>query len=305
MGRHHISKTGRGALCAVLGGAFGGLSGICSQALFAHWTVDPLWAACIRLLGSGAVLTLLSRPRHRRDLLALVRRRGELLRLLCFGAGLMLCQSAYLKAISWTNAATATVLQNLSLVLVMVASCAMARRLPRGRETVSLMLAVLGAWLLATGGRPGQLVLVPQGLAWGLASAAAVALYMMLSQDLLARWDRQTVIGPGMLLGGAVLFLLSRPRSPSLPPAGWAALGGVVLGTVLSFSLVIQGIAEAGPVRASMLAASEPVTAAVLAVLLMGDRFSGADLAGFACIITTILLLARPEGSTRKDDARC
>lgn len=298
-----LSKQSWGVVFAVAGGICGGLSGICSQYLFMGWTVDPLWAACIRLLASGAVLTFTALPRQRWELVRLAGQPGELLRLLCVGIGLMLCQSAYLNAISWTNAATATVLQNVSLVLIMLAACAAARRPPGVGEGISLVLAVLGTWLLATGGNPRQLLLVPQGLLWGLTSAAAVALYMVLSGDLLTRWGQQVIIGPGMLLGGLILAILSRPweRAAALPPLGWAAVAGVVLGTVLSFSLIMRGIASIGPVQTSMMAASEPVTAAVLASLCLRTRFSPADLLGFVCIVATIFLLAKPEKTAGKD----
>lgn len=300
--RQKLSRRARGTLCTIAGGICGGVSGICSQYLFTHWTVDSLWTACVRLLASGGVLTLLALPGHRREMCRLARQPWELLRLLSVGVGLMLCQSAYLQAISWTNAATATVLQNVSLVLIMLAACVAKRRPPRRREGLSLALAVFGTWMLATGGNPHQLALVPRGLLWGLVAAAAVALYMVVSGNLLARWGRQAVIGPGMLLGGLILLVLSRSwnAGPTLPPQGWAAIAGIVLGTVLSFSLVVQGIADIGPVRASMMTATEPVTAAVLSAALLGARFSLADLTGFACIIATIFMLARPEEPAAK-----
>ena len=79
-----------------------------------------------------------------------------------------------------------------------------------------------------------------------------------------------------------------------LPLLGWALLGViVVLGTVLSFSLFMQGIQEVGPVRASMLAATEPLSATVFSALWLGTSFSAADLIGFAAITATIFLLAK------------
>lgn len=298
----HRKKSVQGTVCAVAGGICGGVSGICSQYLFSRWEVDSLWVACIRLIASGFLLTLLALPGHRRELCALVRRPGSLLGLLSVSVGFMLCQSAYLKAISWSNAATATVLQNISLVLIMLLTCVQKRRPPQRREGLSLALAVFGIWMLATGGNPRQLVLVPQGLVWGLLAAAAVALYMVVSGNLLAHWGRQAVIGPGMLIGGLVLTLLSRSwnSGAALPLQGWAAIGGIVAGTLLSFSLVMQGIADIGPVRASVLAAAEPVTATVLSAVLLDARFSPADLTGFACIIATIFMLSKPEGPAVK-----
>ena len=59
-------------------------------------------------------------------------------------------------AISYSNAATATVLQTLNLVLIMLVTCLRLRRRPRRVEAVSLLLALLGTYLLATGGDPAH-----------------------------------------------------------------------------------------------------------------------------------------------------
>lgn len=55
----------------------------------------------------------------------------------------------------------------------------------------------------------------------------------------------------------------------------------------------MQSIADVGPVKSSMLAATEPVSATVCSALWLHTEFSFADLVGFALILTTIFLLAR------------
>ena len=50
-----------------------------------------------------------------------------------------------------------------------------------------------------------------------------------------------------------------------------------------------------GPVKASMLAATEPLSATVFSALWLGTAFSWTDLIGFACIISTIFLLAKTD----------
>ena len=61
------------------------------------------------------------------------------------------------------------------------------------------------------------------------------------------------------------------------------------------FPLIMQGIADIGPVRSSMLATTEPVSATILSVLWLGTSFTVTDIIGFAAIISIIFLLAKSE----------
>ena len=108
----------RGVVCSALGG-------VC-------WA---LWLTCVRLLTGGILLTVPAVLRHRDSVLGILRNPKDLLRLICYGIfGLLLCQYAYMTAISWSNAATTTVLQNLGLLIVMGYTCLRGRRLPSRRE---------------------------------------------------------------------------------------------------------------------------------------------------------------------------
>ena len=62
----------------------------------------------------------------------------------------------------------------------------------------------------------------------------------------------------------------------------------VLVGTVGAFTFFLQGIHLIGPVKASLLACLEPLTAVALSSLCLGSRFSAADLAGSACILMTV-----------------
>ena len=107
------------------------------------------------------------------------------------------------------------------------------------------------------------------------------------------------VTGWAMLLGGAAMALISRVWSipVQLDVYGWLAVGGVVIaGTLLAYTLYLQGVADVGAVRASMLASVEPVSATVISALWLGTRFQWIDLLGFAAIMATVFLLAKREG---------
>ena len=289
--------TLRGVLCTTLGGVCWGFSGTCGQYLFSGYEISALQLTCIRLLSSGIILALMAVPKHRKELWAVLRQPKELAELACYGVfGLMLCQFSYMTAISHSNAATTTVLQTLSLIFIMLIACLRVRRRPNRREGAALVLALAGTYILATGGDPRHMVLSGQGLFWGLLTAAAVTVYSLLPRRLLAKWGRSVVTGVGMLIGGLVLNLLARSwaNPVQLPPAGWlAVLATVLLGSVVAFSLFMQGISDMGPVKASMLAATEPLSATVFTVLWLGTKFSAADLIGFVLITATIFLLAK------------
>lgn len=283
----------------MLGGVCWGFSGTCGQYLFTRYGVSSLWLTCLRLLSGGIIMLALAAVRHRRELLRIWRSPADAAMLVGYGVfGLMMCQYAYMTSISYSNAGTTTVLQTLSLVIIMLLTCLRLRRRPNRVETVALVLALLGTFLLATGGDPAHMVLSPQGLFWGLATAVAVTVYTLLPRRLLARWNREAINGWGMLIGGAILNLGARSWTlhTDLPLQGWLAVAAIVLfGTVLSFTLFMQGIQDVGPVKSSMLAATEPVSATVFSAVWLGTAFSAVDLMGFAAIIATIFLLARSE----------
>lgn len=289
----------RGSLCTMLGGVCWGFSGTCGQYLFTRYGVSSLWLTCLRLLSGGVIMLALAAVRHRRELLRIWRSPADAAMLVGYGVfGLMMCQYAYMTSISYSNAGTTTVLQTLSLVIIMLLTCLRLRRRPNRVETIALVLALLGTFLLATGGDPAHMVLSPQGLFWGLATAVAVTVYTLLPRRLLARWNREAINGWGMLIGGAILNLGARSWTlhTDLPLQGWLAVAAIVLfGTVLSFTLFMQGIQDVGPVKSSMLAATEPVSATVFSAVWLGTAFSAVDLMGFAAIIATIFLLARSE----------
>jgi drug/metabolite transporter (DMT)-like permease len=69
----------------------------------------------------------------------------------------------------------------------------------------------------------------------------------------------------------------------------------ILLGTVAAFSLFLQGVADIGAVKASMLTVLEPLSATFFSAVWLGTKFSATDLVGFACILAIIFLLAKEE----------
>lgn len=294
-----MNKNTRGIVCTLLGGTLWGFSGTCGEFLFTHYTVDSAWLTVMRMMGAGVALTAINLISRRGKAAEIWRAKADGAQLVLFALlGLAFSQFAYLCSIDYSNAATATVLQYLGPVLIMGLVCVRRRRLPDVRETIAVVLAVGGTYLLATHGNPKTMVLSQQGLLWGLLSAVSLALYTLLPAKIIPKWGSMIVTGWAMLLGGIGMGLFIRVWTipVQLDVYGWLAVGGmVVMGTLLAYTLYLQGVGDIGAVRASMLASVEPVSATVISTLWLGTRFMWIDLVGFACIIATVFLLAKRE----------
>lgn len=288
----------RGIVATLVGGTFWGLNGTVSKWLMDTYAIDPLWLVCLRELTACWLFlaAAAATAQGREQLTGVLRSPRGLAQVLGVSLGAILfSQVAYLEAIDWTNSATATIMQSLGMVLVLAYVCVRMRRQPRRRELLGVALALVGTYLVATGGNPGQLNLPPEGLAWGLGCAAAAACLSILPAAPMARWGNFTVNGLAFLVSGVLLSLWYRPweHMPALDGVAVAVLAlCVVVGTFGAYALYLQGVKDAGSMRASLLGTIEPVTATLATVVWLGTSFSPAEVAGFALIIVMVYLTA-------------
>jgi len=284
-----------GIAMTLLGGVLWGMNATVSKLLMADYHVSPLWIACVRELGAGAIFVICSAVMTPKQLVGIVRDRKSYPRLLAIALiCVLLVQVSYLFAIDWTNSGTATVLQSLNLLFVLGFVCIRGRRLPGRREAVGVALAFVGTVLIATGGNLSTLKLPLIGLIWGLVDAASTAAMSIMPTKLIAKWGNFTVNGIAFLISGIVLLPVVRPWATA-PQLDWAGIGlmtfTVVGGTFGAFWLFMAGVMRVGSMRATMLGTSEPVMATVSAVAWTGEVFTSTDLAGFAMILIMVFLV--------------
>ncbi|MDD5923134.1 MAG: DMT family transporter [Eubacteriales bacterium] len=289
-----------GAALTVIAGVSWGFSGTCAQFLFQNYRIlTPVRLCAIRMTFGGILLMILALLRYRENLRLLLTNKKDFLKLVLFAlAGITFNQLSYLEAINYMNSGTATVLQYIGPVLIMAVSCLMAMRLPNKKEVLALFLTVAGVFLIATHGNIHALYITRAGMIWGLSAAVALVLYSMLPVGLIRKYGAVSVMAPGMLLGGIVMSVSTGLWSfhPAAGTRFYLFLAIiVVIGTVIPYTLYLVGIGLCGAVKASMIASVEPVSATVCMVVLLGEPVYGAELVGFACIITTIFLLAGKE----------
>jgi drug/metabolite transporter (DMT)-like permease len=296
------SKILRGTLLTIIGGICWGFSGACGQYLFTHYGLDTAWLASVRMISAGLLLVLYGIIISRKSMAAIWNNRKDIITLLVFSIfGLMFCQYAYLLAISYSNAGTATVLQYLFPVFIMLYVCISTHQLPKKIEIASIVLALSGTFILATHGNLREMAITKQGLIWGILAGIAVAFYSIISRSIMGKYGSVTVTGYGMLIGGVVLCIMGQTwnNMPQLDTNGIIAIFSIVLiGTVFAFTLYFQGIKDIGAVKASMLVCVELVSAALFAMIWLHTQFEVFDLVGFVFITMTVFLLAKKD--TRK-----
>lgn len=290
-----MSKLVKGTILTVIAGIAWGLSGASGQYLMAHG-FTALVLTNVRLLIAGGTLLVIVALTDRQKLLAFVKDRKSMMSLGIFAIfGLLLNQYAYLEAISQTNAGTATVLQYICPIIILAYTCLRKRLAPTFVELISMLLAIGGTFLIATHGQLDHLSMTPLGLFWGIFSAFTYALYILIPIQLIQRWGSMLVIGLGMLFAGLVLTPFSGLTRFQLQLTGdlYLALAGIiVIGTIIAYTLFLKGSSMVGPVKSSLLASIEPISAVFFAFLLMGEQFFAVDFLGMAMILGAVTLIS-------------
>ncbi len=303
-GKSHVL---RGIVFAALGGICWGFSGNCAQMLTAELGVPVLWITAVRLTVAAVIFLAICLVREPRHLLAALRDGRSLAYIAGFAIlGVLLTQVSYLSAIAYTNAGTGTVLERTGLVLIMGYVCLRTRRLPRPREAAGLVLAIGGTVLIATQGDFSRLAIAPAGLGWGLVSAVALAFYTLMPGKPLAKWGSFIVTGLAMAMGGTVSMAGVQPWTlgVEVTPAVVGIMALMVLvGTFAAYLFYLQGIADAGPVRAGLVGCVEPVSATIISAAWLGTAVTPMDVLGCAMIVAMVFLVTDRGGEGDDDHA--
>lgn len=287
----------KGIACAVTGGVFWGGSGVAGQYLLQDAAFSTEWIVTVRLICGGCILLLLDAFEHHGAIFSVWQDRRNVIELLFFGVlGMMAVSYSYFASIRYGNAAAATVLQYLMPAMMVLYTTLRHRKLPSGLEVGCVALAMLGTFLLVTHGDIGTMSIPMLAFFWGIIAAITGAIYTMAPKRMIRAWRAPLIVGWGMLVGGIATAVLLQP--PLLcgvwTGTSMLAIGYLVLfGTVAAFGLYLNSTKYIQPSEAGVLASVEPLTAIILSVVLLGAHFMAMDFLGSACILATVVILAR------------
>lgn len=287
-----------GLAYGVIAALLWGISGPASELVFAHH-VSVTWLISSKMVIAGVITLLLAFAIDKKQVFAPWQNARSALALIVFILfGMIAMQYIYYKAVAVSNAPTATILQFLSPVVVLVYVALKSRQLPRRVDVVIVLCALFGTLMVVTKGHLTQLAISPNALMWGLLSAVAAASYAILPAQLLETYSPLTITAWAQLLGGIVMSFVCPfwTQIPQMPMATWGAYAFVVVfGTVVAYLLYLMAMQYISVTAVSLLDAFEPLGATVTAVLLMGFSLSGAEIIGGLIIIATVIAMSFTE----------
>lgn len=277
-----------------------GFSGCSGQYLLHDLALPTPVVLCIRQISAGVILILLDlilrrKDHHSSSRPSIWQSREDTMTLIFFAIfGICLTQFTFFMAIYYSDSGTATVLQYLSTIIILVVTCIQMRRLPGKTETAAILMAVAGTFLISTGGRPGNLAISGYALFFGLICAFSYSTYTLIPGKIVRTYGAKYIVGRGMLISGIFFSIFVRPWTYSIditPQVILGFCGLILIGTAAGSTFYHFGASLLPPVKAGTLANFDPVSSVILTALLLGTRFTTADLAGFLCIIGAVFLL--------------
>ena len=290
-------KYTRGVISTLLGGICWGFSGACGQLLVSGASISSEQITALRMFFAGIILTLINIIKNKKNAFDVFNDKEDAKKLVIFAIlGILFSQLTYIKTISYSNAGTATVLQYLGPVLIVIYMCLKNRKLPDKKEVISVILAFGGVFVIATHFNFSKLNLSDTCLAWGMSTAVSLALYSLLPGKLIAKFGAVKVTGFAMLIGGIAMLVYPGVISSAINidfKTVLALSGMVLIGTVIAYTLYLQGVSDIGAVRASMLACIEPVSATLISCFWLGTKFTPIDIIGFVMILSTVFILSK------------
>lgn len=233
-------------------------------------------------------------------------RRAELPRLVLFGAaGFMFVQWLYFIAISRLPVGVALLIEYTAPVMVTLYARFVLKERVRARMWAGLGLALLGLALIAQVWSGAALDLV--GVVAGLGAAAALATYYVSGEGLLKQRDAISLTTWGMGFAAALSAIIlpwwtfpwhSLDGSATVSAFGytltaplWAFCAWlVVLGTIVPFLLVVSCLRHLRAAQAGIVGMTEPVLAALVAYVVLGESLSPVQLAGGAVVLVAVVL---------------
>ncbi|MEV6399837.1 EamA family transporter [Streptomyces sp. NPDC051907] len=229
-------------------------------------------------------------------------RRRRLLRIIGTGVGLTFFQSAYFAAVQATGLAVGTVVTlGAGPVLIAVgARLTMGERLGRG-GVIAVAGALAGLFVLVLGGEGGTVR--PAGVVLAVLSAAGYA-----AITLLTRWlgrdggggDSLSTTAWAFAIGSAGLLPMALaegllPHTEDLMRVVWLLVYVAAVPTALAYALYFAGAAVVRSATVSVIMLLEPVSAAAIAVTLLGERLTTATVVGTSLLLAAVAGLAAAE----------
>ncbi|MBN1957600.1 MAG: EamA family transporter [Desulfuromonadales bacterium] len=256
---------------------------------FAPVGFDPKVIGALRLLIGGIVLLMLAVKRNELGKLSDWRPLPIILAA-AFTATYQLC---FFAAVATTGVAVGTI--------VGIGSAPIAGGLlglifrgerPGRRWFIATLLAVIGCALLSLSGK--DVAVDPLGIILALGAGASYAAYTLMIKGLLEQHSPNAIMAVVVCLGALMLSpaLFGIDLNWLLQPRAIGVVLHLGLATMaLSYWLFARGLMTVGVGAATTLSLAEPMTAATLGILVLGEQLTSQAIIGIALIFCGLVVL--------------
>jgi DME family drug/metabolite transporter len=283
-------RPGAGLPYLITSGLLWGTGGLTGSLLSRVSGLSPLSVAAFRLTAGGVlIVAFLAVTGWRRPC-----GRAAWTRITVLGVLAAFYQGCYFTAVALTSVALATLVTiGTAPVIVLGVYRVTGRRTGRlAPVAAGLALAGLGLLVGLPSGFSETAVLASAGMA--VLAAAGFAAVTLTGVRPVAGLDELTATGFGFTLGGLILMPLAAALGGLSFRPGPEAVGLLIaLGTgptAVAYTLYFRGLRTAAASTATLLALLEPLTGAVLAAFILGQRLSATGVAGAVTLVAAVIV---------------
>ena len=215
--------------------------------------------------------------------------------------GLVFFNWCYFNAIAGGSLAIAALLLYTAPAFVMLMSVVLFREKLTKEKIIALIITFIGCGCI-TGAFAGNLVISRQTLLYGLGSGFGYALYSIFGKPATRKYSPLTVSFWCFIFASAFTLPLSGLSGKAALFSDMTVWGGILgiglISCVLPNVLYMRGLQQLEAGHAAILATIEPVVAAIVSFLFLGEIFTWQKLAGIILILSAVPILNRKAKQT-------
>jgi DME family drug/metabolite transporter len=281
------SRAAWGLASIVLAASLWSVAAVAARDLF-DAGMDPLELAAARSFIAAFCLALIPAARRKGT-------GGSAVAVISLGLSIALVNAVYYSAIARLDVAVALVLQYTAPALVVAWVALRMRRPPTGEVILALVVTFAGVVLVSGifGASVNEVDLL--GVVFGLCASIFFATYTLLSEKAGAAYGVMGALLRGFSAASVMWIVFQATRgwpSELLEPANIPLVLFVgIAGTVLPFIFFLWGVQQVRAERGAIAATSEPILAAGVAWIWLGQALTAIQIIGGILVIAGVISL--------------
>lgn len=272
-----------------------GISGTVLQLISQNLAIPGPWMFSVRTAVTGLVLLLICAILYRGAIFNVFKDKRSCLSVITYGLfGLAANLTTFYYSIQKGNASTATILQYLSPLFIVLGGVVFYRHRPLRSDIIAFLIALVGVFLCITKGDVTHLAVPLSSLLWGLGAGITAAFYVVLPRRAAASNPPLVVLGWGTIIAG-IFFNLMHPFWVDVPHLTTTLVSSVatviVFGTILPFGMLLYASRLAPSDVISIMDALQPIMTTILSVIFFHLDITLMEVVGIVLVLIAIYVL--------------